>query len=46
MMVNGSWRDVADPDPVALRAALRERGMLLGWLAPHLVHRVPFLYPL
>lgn len=46
MLVNGSWRDVADPHPGELREALRERGLLLDWLAPHLVHRVPFLYPL
>lgn len=45
-LVNGSWRDVSAPDVAELRGALRERGMLLGWLAPHLVRRVPFLYPL
>lgn len=45
-MVNASWRDVASPDPASVRQALVERGMLVGWLAPHVVHRAPFLYPL
>ncbi|HEY5822404.1 MAG TPA: FAD-dependent oxidoreductase [Propionibacteriaceae bacterium] len=45
-LVNGSWRDVSAPDIAELRGALRERSMLLGWLAPHLVRRVPVLYPL
>lgn len=46
MMVNASWRDVAAPDPVSVRQALVERSMLVAWLAPHVVRRAPFLYPL
>ena len=45
-LVHGGLRYLEMLDFALVREALRERGLLLGRLAPHLVRPVPFLYPL
>jgi len=45
-LIHGGLRYLEMFDFGLVREALRERGLLLDRLAPHLVHRVPFLYPL
>jgi glycerol-3-phosphate dehydrogenase len=45
-LVHGGLRYLEMLDFGLVREALRERGLLLGRLAPHLVRPVPFLYPL
>ncbi len=45
-LVHGGLRYLERFDFALVREALRERGLLLQKLAPHLVHPVPFLYPL
>ncbi len=45
-LIHGGVRYLEMLDFGLVREALRERGLLLDRLAPHLVHRVPFLYPL
>ena len=45
-LVHGGLRYLEMLDLGLVREALRERGLLLTRLAPHLVRPVPFLYPL
>ncbi|UWE12686.1 glycerol-3-phosphate dehydrogenase/oxidase [Actinacidiphila bryophytorum] len=45
-LIHGGLRYLEMLDFALVREALKERGLLLGRLAPHLVHPVPFLYPL
>ena len=45
-LVHGGLRYLEMLDFGLVAEALKERGMLLQELAPHLVHPVPFLYPL
>jgi glycerol-3-phosphate dehydrogenase len=45
-LVHGGLRYLEMLDFALVREALRERGLLLTRLAPHLVRPVPFLYPL
>ena len=45
-LIHGGLRYLEMLDFALVQEALRERGLLLGSLAPHLVKPVPFLYPL
>jgi glycerol-3-phosphate dehydrogenase len=45
-LIHGGLRYLEMLDFSLVKEALRERGLLLQRLAPHLVHPVPFLYPL
>jgi glycerol-3-phosphate dehydrogenase len=45
-LIHGGLRYLEMLDFALVREALRERGLLLRTLAPHLVRPVPFLYPL
>jgi glycerol-3-phosphate dehydrogenase len=45
-LIHGGLRYLEMLDFRLVREALKERGLLLDRLAPHLVHPVPFLYPL
>ncbi|WP_461028264.1 glycerol-3-phosphate dehydrogenase/oxidase [Streptomyces sparsus] len=45
-LIHGGLRYLEMLDFALVREALKERGLLLGRLAPHLVQPVPFLYPL
>lgn len=45
-LIHGGLRYLEMLDFALVREALKERGLLLQWLAPHLVKPVPFLYPL
>ena len=45
-LVHGGVRYLYNLDFKLVAEGLRERGLLLGRIAPHLVRRVPFLYPL
>jgi glycerol-3-phosphate dehydrogenase len=45
-LIHGGLRYLEQRDFALVREALRERGLLLHRLAPHLVHPVPFLFPL
>ncbi|MGO4418571.1 glycerol-3-phosphate dehydrogenase/oxidase, partial [Streptomyces sp. MCAF7] len=45
-LIHGGLRYLEMLDFVLVREALKERGLLLERLAPHLVKPVPFLYPL
>jgi glycerol-3-phosphate dehydrogenase len=45
-LIHGGLRYLEMLDFGLVAEALRERGLLLGRLAPHLAHPVPFLYPL
>ena len=45
-LIHGGLRYLEMMDFRLVREALRERGLLLNRLAPHLVRPVPFLYPL
>jgi glycerol-3-phosphate dehydrogenase len=45
-LIHGGLRYLEQKDFGLVREALRERGLLLTKLAPHLVHPVPFLFPL
>jgi glycerol-3-phosphate dehydrogenase len=45
-LIHGGLRYLEMLDFALVQEALRERGLLLGTLAPHLVKPVPFLYPL
>lgn len=45
-LIHGGLRYLEMLDFRLVAEALRERGLLLGKLAPHLVRPVPFLYPL
>src|SRR4051812_44631966 len=45
-LIHGGLRYLEQRDFALVREALRERGLLLNRLAPHLVEPVPFLYPL
>src|ERR687890_523309 len=45
-LVHGGLRYLEMLDFGLVREALRERGLILERLAPHLVRPVPFLYPL
>jgi glycerol-3-phosphate dehydrogenase len=45
-LIHGGLRYLEMLDFGLVREALRERGLLLNLIAPHLVHPVPFLYPL
>ncbi|OJF11980.1 glycerol-3-phosphate dehydrogenase/oxidase [Couchioplanes caeruleus] len=45
-LIHGGLRYLEMLDFGLVREALRERGLLVQRLAPHLVHPVPFLYPL
>src|SRR5215203_4039893 len=45
-LVHGGLRYLEQQEFGLVREALRERSLLLNTLAPHLVRRVPFLYPL
>ncbi|BAL86481.1 putative glycerol-3-phosphate dehydrogenase [Actinoplanes missouriensis 431] len=45
-LIHGGLRYLEMLDFSLVREALRERGLLIGKLAPHLVRPVPFLYPL
>ncbi|HEV7195742.1 MAG TPA: glycerol-3-phosphate dehydrogenase/oxidase [Pedococcus sp.] len=45
-LIHGGLRYLEMLDFALVREALRERGLLLTRLAPHLVRPVPFLYPL
>jgi glycerol-3-phosphate dehydrogenase len=45
-LVHGGLRYLEQRDFGLVREALKERGLLLHRLAPHLVRPVPFLYPL
>jgi glycerol-3-phosphate dehydrogenase len=44
-LIHGGLRYLERLDFRLVREALRERGLLLTGLAPHLVHPVPFIYP-
>ena len=45
-LIHGGLRYLEMLDFGLVREALQERGLMLHRLAPHLVHPVPFLYPL
>jgi glycerol-3-phosphate dehydrogenase len=45
-LIHGGLRYLEQFDFKLVREALRERGLLLGTIAPHLVWPVPFIYPL
>src|SRR6202012_4343480 len=45
-LIHGGLRYLEQRDFSLVREALRERGLLLKTLAPHLVKPVPFLFPL
>jgi glycerol-3-phosphate dehydrogenase len=45
-LIHGGLRYLEMLDFALVREALKERGLLLSTLAPHLVRPVPFLYPL
>ena len=45
-LVHGGLRYLEQRDFKLVKEALRERDLLVSRLAPHLVHPVPFLYPL
>jgi glycerol-3-phosphate dehydrogenase len=45
-LIHGGLRYLEQKDFGLVREALRERGLLLTTLAPHLVHPVPFMFPL
>ncbi len=45
-LIHGGLRYLEQRDFALVREALRERSLLLGRIAPHLVKPVPFLYPL
>ena len=45
-LIHGGLRYLEMLDFGLVHEALRERGLLLDRIAPHLVHPVPFLYPL
>ncbi|MFX4272313.1 glycerol-3-phosphate dehydrogenase/oxidase [Propionibacteriaceae bacterium Y1685] len=45
-LIHGGLRYLEMLDFGLVREALRERGLLLDRIAPHLVRKVPFLYPL
>jgi len=45
-LIHGGLRYLEQFDFALVREALRERGLLLNKLAPHLVHPVSFLFPL
>jgi glycerol-3-phosphate dehydrogenase len=45
-LIHGGLRYLEQKNFGLVREALRERGLLLSKLAPHLVHPVPFLFPL
>src|SRR4051794_23342071 len=45
-LIHGGLRYLEQREFHLVREALRERGLLLNVLAPHLVRPVPFLYPL
>src|ERR1700723_1987519 len=45
-LIHGGLRYLEQGDFRLVREALRERDLLVSRLAPHLVHPVPFLYPL
>jgi glycerol-3-phosphate dehydrogenase len=45
-LIHGGLRYLEQIDFALVREALRERELMLSRLAPHLVHPVPFLYPL
>jgi glycerol-3-phosphate dehydrogenase len=45
-LIHGGLRYLEQKEFGLVREALRERGLLLTKLAPHLVHPVPFLFPL
>ena len=45
-LVHGGLRYLQRLDLKLVHEALRERSLLLGWLCPHLVEPLPFLYPL
>ena len=45
-LIHGGLRYLEQFDFTLVREALRERELMLTRLAPHLVHPVPFLYPL
>jgi len=45
-LIHGGLRYLEQKDFGLVREALRERGLLLTKLAPHLVHPVPFMFPL
>jgi glycerol-3-phosphate dehydrogenase len=45
-LIHGGLRYLEMLDFALVREALRERGLLLDRIAPHLVRPVPFLYPL
>ncbi|GAA5057746.1 glycerol-3-phosphate dehydrogenase/oxidase [Nocardia callitridis] len=45
-LIHGGLRYLEQLDFALVREALKERGLLLDRLAPHLVHPVPFLFPL
>jgi glycerol-3-phosphate dehydrogenase len=45
-LIHGGLRYLEQGELGLVREALRERGLLLNVLAPHLVRPVPFLYPL
>ena len=45
-LIHGGLRYLEKLDFGLVREALRERGLLLDRVAPHLVQPVPFLYPL
>lgn len=45
-LIHGGLRYLEQRDFGLVREALRERALLLTRIAPHLVHPVPFLYPL
>src|SRR6266511_4183324 len=45
-LIHGGLRYLEQRNFALVREALRERGLLLKRLAPHLVRPVPFLFPL
>lgn len=45
-LIHGGLRYLQMMDFALVHQALRERAVLLHYVAPHLVHQVPFLYPL
>src|SRR4051794_17592931 len=45
-LIHGGLRYLEQQEFGLVREALKERGLLLNTLAPHLVKPVPFLYPL
>ncbi|MBS2965087.1 glycerol-3-phosphate dehydrogenase/oxidase [Actinocrinis puniceicyclus] len=45
-LIHGGLRYLEQRDFALVREALKERSILLDWIAPHLVRPVPFLLPL